>query len=52
MAEIPTGTVTFLFTDIEGSSRLREEQREAMQAALARRAAGNYGPDPGARLTR
>jgi class 3 adenylate cyclase len=25
MAELPTGTVTFLFTDIEGSTRLLEE---------------------------
>jgi len=36
MAELPTGTVTFLFTDIEGSTRLWEEQPEAMRAALAR----------------
>lgn len=34
--ELPTGTVTFLFTDIEGSTRLWEEQSEAMQNALAR----------------
>jgi class 3 adenylate cyclase len=32
----PTGTVTFLFTDIEGSTRLWERSPEAMQAALAR----------------
>src|SRR5207247_619569 len=30
------GTVTFLFTDIEGSTRLWEEHPEAMRAALAR----------------
>src|SRR5579862_8413681 len=36
MAELPMGTVTFLFTDIEGSTRLWEEHPEAMQAALAR----------------
>jgi class 3 adenylate cyclase len=32
---LPTGTVTFLFTDIEGSTRLWDEQREAMVEALA-----------------
>ena len=36
MAELPSGTVTFLFTDLEGSTRLWEEHPEAMQAALAR----------------
>src|SRR5881628_1477336 len=33
---LPSGTVTFLFTDIEGSTRLWETQREAMAVALAR----------------
>ena len=33
---LPGGTITFLFTDIEGSTRLWEEQPEAMQSALAR----------------
>src|SRR5215203_3060802 len=32
----PTGTVTFLFTDIEGSTKLWEHNAQAMQAALAR----------------
>ena len=32
----PSGTVTFLFTDIEGSTRLWERDPEAMGAALAR----------------
>ena len=32
----PTGTVTFLFTDVEGSTRLWEESREAMRFGLAR----------------
>ena len=36
MAELPIGTVTFLFTDLEGSTRLWEEDREAMAAAVAR----------------
>ena len=29
------GIVTFLFTDIEGSTRLWEQERERMSAALA-----------------
>ena len=36
MPELPTGTVTFLFTDLEGSTRLWEEHPDAMQGALAR----------------
>ena len=36
MASPPTGTVTFLFTDIEGSTKLWERHPEAMQTALAR----------------
>ncbi len=32
----PSGTVTFLFSDIEGGTQLWEEQPEAMSAALAR----------------
>jgi len=36
VAELPSGTVTFLFTDVEGSTRLWEEYPEAMQPALAR----------------
>jgi TolB-like protein/class 3 adenylate cyclase/Flp pilus assembly protein TadD len=35
-ATMPSGTVTFLFTDIEGSTRLWESQHGAMQGALAR----------------
>jgi predicted ATPase/class 3 adenylate cyclase len=36
MAALPTGTVTFLFTDIEGSTRLWERDASAMHSALAR----------------
>ena len=36
MSELPSGTVTFVFTDIEGSTRLWEEQPEAMREALVR----------------
>lgn len=35
-AILPTGTVTFLFTDIEGSTRLWEKYPAAMGAVLAR----------------
>jgi class 3 adenylate cyclase len=33
---LPTGTVTFLFTDIEGSTQLWEQHPEAMRLGLAR----------------
>jgi class 3 adenylate cyclase len=36
MADLPTGTVTFLFTAIEGSTRLWEQHRATMPQALAR----------------
>src|ERR671921_2681608 len=36
MASPPTGTLTFLFTDIEASTKLWEDNAPAMQAALAR----------------
>jgi class 3 adenylate cyclase len=36
VASPPTGTLTFLFTDIEGSTKLWEHDAPAMQAALAR----------------
>ncbi len=36
MAELPSGTVTFLLTDIEGSTRLWQNNPDAMRAALAR----------------
>ena len=34
--DLPTGTVTLLFTDIEGSTKLWESHAAAMGAALAR----------------
>src|SRR6266545_6041008 len=36
MADLPTGTVTFLFTDIAGSTQLWERHPQAMAGALAR----------------
>jgi predicted ATPase/class 3 adenylate cyclase len=36
VAELPAGTVTFLFTDVEGSTRLWEEHPDAMKPAMAR----------------
>jgi len=36
MADLPIGTVTFLFTDLEGSTRLWEEDAPTMRAAMAR----------------
>jgi predicted ATPase/class 3 adenylate cyclase len=36
VGELPAGTVTFLFTDLEGSTRLWEEHPEGMKGALAR----------------
>ena len=36
VSELPSGTVTFLFTDLEGSTRLWQEYPDAMRGALAR----------------
>jgi class 3 adenylate cyclase len=36
MNPFPTGTVTFLFTDIEGSTKLAQQFPDAMPALLAR----------------
>ena len=36
MSFAPTGTITFLFTDIEGSTSLWEQHPDAMRAALTR----------------
>ena len=36
MSELPSGTVTFLFTDVEGSSHLWEDHPDVMHGVLAR----------------
>src|SRR5918993_317553 len=36
MVAPPTGTVTFLFTDIQGSSRMWEKSPQTMRSALTR----------------
>ena len=36
MSELPTGTVTLLLADVEGSTRLWETQPEAMKSAVER----------------
>ncbi len=36
MPELPTGTITFLFTDVEGSTRLWEAHPATMRAVMAR----------------
>ena len=36
MSNLPSGTVTFLFTDIEGSTKLWEKYPEKMKPALAK----------------
>jgi len=56
VSELPTGTVTLLFTDIEGSTRLLEEvgdryaellgeHREALRAAFARHGGVEFGAE-------
>jgi class 3 adenylate cyclase len=36
MPTLPSGTVTFLFTDVEGSTRLLDRHPEAHRSAIAR----------------
>ena len=36
MSSLPTGTVTFFFTDIQGSTRLWERDARRIQTALVR----------------
>jgi class 3 adenylate cyclase len=48
MTELPSGTVTFLFTDIEGSTRLLEElgpRYRAVQEDHFREEISAAGPD-------
>ncbi len=60
MAELPRGVVTFLLTDVEGSTRLWEDAADAMPVALARHdeivdeiatANGGTSVKPGAKVT-
>jgi len=39
MPDLPSGTLTFLFTDIQSSTRLWEQHPEAMKQALSRHGA-------------
>jgi class 3 adenylate cyclase len=49
MSDLPTGTITFLFTDIEGSTRLLQELGESyevlqdMHGDILRRAVAGAG---------
>jgi class 3 adenylate cyclase len=36
MSDLPSGKLTFLFTDLEGSTRLWEQDPGAMRTAMAR----------------
>ena len=47
MGDLPSGTVTFLFTDIEGSTALWERDQQAMIAVVARHLGS--APDPACR---
>ena len=45
MTEPPVGTITFIFTDLETSTRLWEQQPDAMRAALAEHDAVELGDE-------
>jgi hypothetical protein len=47
MRDLPAATVTFLFTDTEGSTALRERDRAAMRAAGERHIALSVRPNRG-----
>ena len=36
MSDLPTGTITYLFTDVEGSTRLWQQHPDAMKTVMAR----------------
>ena len=40
----PSGTVTFLLTDLEGSTRMWEQDPDAMKAAMTRHALAKIDP--------
>ena len=46
MIELPTGTVTFLFTDIEESTGLVQQLGESRVAGRSRRKLSLADPDP------
>ena len=41
---LPSGTVTFLLTDLEGSTRMWEQDPEAMKPAMVREAVPTLSP--------
>ena len=41
----PSGTVTFLLTDLEGSTRMWERHPDAPKAAMIRHALANVDPE-------
>jgi class 3 adenylate cyclase len=45
-AAAPSGVVTFLFTDVEGSTRRWETDADGMRAALAAHGKGQPSPAP------
>ena len=46
MIAAPSGVVTFLFTDVEGSTRRWETDADGMRAALAAHGKGRPPPAP------
>ena len=44
MTQLPTGTVTFLFTDIQGSTPLEERQQGRRRTSLGALLGGGFAP--------